>query len=459
MSKKFYAKILSLALVCTMVFAGTAVLANATDSDSKELLKNPSFETLNTEETEALNWSYTAGSLQKTGGYEDGAYLLSADSGTMGQQSIQSLKDKSMLHLSFRYKMNVVNGLSVLISVRDNNFKPITNYTDRTVKPYVVSADAWNSFEQDIYLPAGAVGVQITVSSSAASVAVDEFSLTYTEEGNLITNGSFDTGSITENEGSFTDRFGWTVARTAASGSTASVTLADDGNGGKCIAMSGLNGNGGIFQEVRNMTATTYKLSFKFKNTDYNSSYVRILWGNSSTEGMQVQTTASNNTTWQTYTIYFSWNTAQSRNLWIRSAYAGTNYIDDVVLTPISDAELRFIPVQPSVIETAGSAKNVLWFKGKEKNDLTTGNTYAVALFNPAVVTSGNVMIGVYDGTSPTAKLQSLATGMLNVTDVNYPAYAFMQISVPDTTSYIKAFVWDGISGLKPIKTPVEIRQ
>ena len=49
MRKHYFAKILTLVLTCTLVFAGATVVATETG----ELIDNPGFETLNAEGTEA----------------------------------------------------------------------------------------------------------------------------------------------------------------------------------------------------------------------------------------------------------------------------------------------------------------------------------------------------------------------------------------------------------------------
>lgn len=465
MGKKLNAKILTLALVCTMVLAGAAMPAMA-----DELLQSPDFN-LN-ENQELLGWgvpSYFAHASE--GGRTDGTYCIKTvgtNSSSGLTQLISGIESGSVVELTAWFNM---------VSGGDIRMHGYAQKWDEAQKKYVTVYNSniqitgkegnigkWVQYGLSVFLPDGATAVRVTFfnRSTTQGSLIDDVSVKSVEDGNLFLNSEFKNKSELGDE----------TALFWSGGTVENESL-------KITA-----GKTASFPTIYIYPGVIYKLSFRYKS---DGGTPRVYQGSSPTayafnfqgEPNTFQSDEDPNNDWMSYTAYITnrvYRSGVPQEAVYLSSLNADGYFDDVSLTSVrEDLTLDVFKTQPSDL-TAGLETDpisyISYAAGEALSTLpaSSENVYLLAnVWNDSLELNASekktVLVGIYN--IDDGKKQLCNIGMQEISlkkiegadntgaatgEVVVPGTAIIPLTMPEESGQyeIKAFVWDSVSGLTP---------
>ncbi len=476
MGKTIYAKILTLALACTMVFAGIAMAAVAeTDLETAaNLFENGSFETyiLNEDGTTVKSVSgvrvLTSWELDKTSGVGGSACLKSnATSGYAYTWAITNLEVGRVIEVTASVKApSTAKVYMQAIPAKDSVEVAYAAQTN-TYTGAEATADNWSKIALRVPLVKDANGLVLRFfGRTAVGALIDDVTVKYAPDNNLLINGDFETIDPLD----ATKPFAW-----GATEGTIDTTQVSSGycvkiNAGKTITLP----------NIYSAIGAVYRLSFRYTPGESGGSPKVYLDQEGNTAGFSINPPVTFGE-WTTVTAYATTLTTRVTNatLYLK-ANSKYGYFDDVTLELVENPVTVDCFAAEPTSATVGTASGhySVYAKGGTLSAMPMPDTTVYAYMNvwdasllslEAVSSTKTVLLGIYktDGTKKQlcgvaikeltcAKKEGTSTSTDKITYTNgisaIPGTAIIPLAMPEAagTYSIEAYVWDGVSGLTP---------
>ncbi len=479
MSKKFYAKILTLALACTMVFAGMTATVSA-NGETEELFQSPNF-SLN-EEEKLTGWSFngTIYGHVAEGGRGDNGHCLT----TKVQQSSNSNAITQLVSGLTTGRVVEVSAYVKLINGSDLRFIGYPQKYDEEAKKFATvpsgyngniqvkgtadNAGQWVKVGFSVVLTEGATAFRLNIAERGTPGAlIDDASLRYVDGDNLFLNHDFSEPASLDS----TKALYW---------SGTGVTLENE-------SLKITAGKSASFPTLYVYPGAMYKLSFRYKS---DGGTPRVYMGSTPTKwGFNFQGAPNGTNEWVRYTCYIT-NRAYrvpQETVYISSLNAD-GYFDDVSLTIVeNDKVFEVFNAEPKDLTAQDDAPVafISYVHGESVATLPNPeeNVYLLANVRDKDLAVGaseqkSVLVGIYKTVGTKKQLCGIEVKSINLKTinggyvkdnntaeavhtsiVNVPGTAVIPMTMPsEAGAYtIEAFVWDSAAGLRPFGEPITV--
>ncbi len=477
MRKHYFAKILTLVLTCTMVFAGMAVTAAETGTDAPtNYFSNEGFDTYTFDEENTTSLKSIGGmrlingwTINPTGGVDSSPCLesTSISSANCYTNDITGLTPGDVLELTADVQAPDGKQVYLQVAVSKDSTLIYTAQTN-TYTGNAENASKWTKLGTRVVLAEGANKVKITFrgTNQASGVKVDNVKLVDAGDNNILINGDFEQ----KNPLDATKPFGWGASNGAIDNTEVSSGNCIKIDAGKSITLS----------NIYSAVGAVYRLSFKYKPGESGGSPKVYLDQEANTAGFSINPTATAGQ-WTTVTAYLTSLTNRVANAaFYVKANTKSGYFDDISLELIEEpmtVDCFATSPSASVVGTASGHYSV-YAKGDTLSTLPSSATSVYAyvnmwdaslLLSEAESSTKTVLLGVYKTNGTKKQLCEVAiddltsatktgtsTNTSNITYTNgtavIPGTSIIPLSIPEETGTytIEAYVWDSISGLSP---------
>lgn len=464
MSKKLYVKILTLALVSVMVFAGASIMAGATGAEDNLLYHN----TFDTDPTWS-GWTHqaTGGTPASEEDAEGSACLASTATSSENKLILSNLTPGKVLEITLKVKFAAGETVKLRAYPRINGNAIPSGYHASGEANSASAENNWTTIALRVPLVENANSLRLTMTGEGKGVLVDDLTVRYAEDKNLLINGNFET----KDELNADKPFMWKT----------SGTVASDGNNGYCLYLPTESSSkyvSAYLPNIYSVQGTVYKLSFRYKRADGISGNPRIHLGNDrgGAHGFGFNNTLTySEDGWGTCTAYISCLESNGVTLsFYIQANNAAGYFDDLFLeiidTPvaanlftksslkdISKTAYHDIYVTEATLSTMpepGEECKLLvnvWDKNISAIGATSTKTVLAAIYKTSEARKQLCSIALADATSELVNILNNDAETFE-RRVAKPGTAEITLTMPSEagTYTIEVCVWDSVSGLTP---------